>query len=59
MAAVNDGIVCLHSYDTPNVSEAARTFELKRSILSKHFSGRTGHQNRADKNQYLLIRSKN
>jgi ActR/RegA family two-component response regulator len=51
MAAVNDGIVCSHSYDTPNVSETARRLELKRSILSKHFSGRTGHQNRADKNQ--------
>jgi hypothetical protein len=51
MAAVNDGIICLHSYDTPNVSKAARRLELNRSILGKHFSGRTGHQVKADEDQ--------
>jgi ActR/RegA family two-component response regulator len=37
MKAIDEAIAFLRSYNTPNVSEAARRFSVDRSTLSKRF----------------------
>ena len=56
MAAIDKAIDFLRSYNKPNISEAARQFNVNRTTLSKQFSGNRGSRAKANELKQLLTK---
>ena len=54
MAPIDEAVAFLRSSNKPNISEAARIFEVDRSVLSKHFHGRRVSIAKANEIKQLL-----
>jgi hypothetical protein len=54
MAPIDEAIAFLRSSNKPNISEAARIFEVERSVLSKHFHGKRVSIAKANETKQLL-----
>ena len=54
MAPIDEAIAFLRSSNKPNISEAARMFEVERSVLSKHFYGKRASMAKAIETKQLL-----
>jgi hypothetical protein len=54
MAPIDEAIAFLRSSSKPNISEAARMFEVERSVLSKHFHGKRVSIAKANETKQLL-----
>lgn len=54
MHSLDEALVFLNSQDVPNVSEAARKFQIERSTLSKKFKRQSGSRAQAAEKKQLL-----
>jgi len=54
MAPIDEAVALLRCSNKPNVSEAARMFDVERSVLSKHFRGKRVSIAKANETKQLL-----
>jgi hypothetical protein len=55
MAPIDEAIAFLKSSNKPNISEAARIFQVEESVLSKRFRGTRASIAKANETKQLLI----